>query len=819
MREERGELGCVQVCTFGTVSSRAAVKIACRGYRSEEYPDGIPLEEAEYISSLIPSERGFVWTIEDCIFGNEEKSRKPVQSFVREVNKYDGLIDILQHISGIVNQRGIHASGVVFYDKEPCEHAAFMKAKDGSWVTQFDLHDLEYMGGCKLDILVTEVQDVITQCLNLLQEYSHIPADMTLKEMYDAYLNPNVIDFEDEEIWDTINKGKLLKLFQLDSSVGRQTAKMLKPRSLEELANVNSIMRLMPEKKGAETSSQRYQRMKNDMNLWYKETKMHGLTDEEVKMLEPHYLPVYGTPNSQEQLMLIVMDKNICGVLLKQANDLRKVIGKKQMDRIPEMREMILSHAKSKALGEYIWSTAALPQLGYSFSTLHATVYSAIAVQCTILATKFPEVYWNTACLRVDAGLEEDDSSNYDKIAKAVGNIQNAGVNILPVNINKSEYFFTPEEETNSIYFGMKGINGINYETIQFIAQQRPYDSFQDFLNKNPGLRITAVLALIKSGAFDDLGDRIEIMKEYITLRSEPKKVLNLRNGSMLIELGVFPAELDFERRLFVFNKMLRSNCKMKTKGYFSLLDNYYQFYSDYFDINETEYVENIVAIEEKKWKKMYEKAIVPLREYIKTHQEELLQKVNQALFQETWNKYAAGSISKWEMDSMNYYYHEHELEHVQTQRYGISEFNTLPATPVVLREIKKGKNKIPIFEHTKIMGTVIGKNVAASTISILTPHSGVIDVRLNRDMFAEYNRRVQDKGPDGKKFIAEKGWFDRGTLIMLNGYRRDDSFQVKSSRKKGQKPIYKIEEVKEDGSLSVLSERYDDRIISGPNY
>ena len=60
IREERGQLGCVQVCTYGTVTSKAAVKIACRGYRSEQYPMGIELDEAEYLSSLIPSERGFV---------------------------------------------------------------------------------------------------------------------------------------------------------------------------------------------------------------------------------------------------------------------------------------------------------------------------------------------------------------------------------------------------------------------------------------------------------------------------------------------------------------------------------------------------------------------------------------------------------------------------------------------------------------------------------------------------------------------------------------------------------------------------------------
>ena len=73
IREERGQLGCVQVCTYGSISTKAAIKVSCRGYRSQEHPDGIDLDEAEYISSLVPSERGFLWNLSDCFYGNKEK--------------------------------------------------------------------------------------------------------------------------------------------------------------------------------------------------------------------------------------------------------------------------------------------------------------------------------------------------------------------------------------------------------------------------------------------------------------------------------------------------------------------------------------------------------------------------------------------------------------------------------------------------------------------------------------------------------------------------------------------------------------------------
>ena len=52
------------------------------------------------MSSLIPQERGFLWSIKDVVEGNPEKDRKPVSSFVREVNNYPGLLDIIRSIEG-----------------------------------------------------------------------------------------------------------------------------------------------------------------------------------------------------------------------------------------------------------------------------------------------------------------------------------------------------------------------------------------------------------------------------------------------------------------------------------------------------------------------------------------------------------------------------------------------------------------------------------------------------------------------------------------------------------------------------------------------
>ena len=88
---------------------------------------------------------------------------------------------------------------------------------------------------------------------------------------------------------------------------------------------------------------------------------------------------------------------------------------------------------------------AIAPQLGYAFSLNHSLPYSFVGIQTLVLGTRFNPVYWNTACLIVNSGAtdsEMDGTTNYGKIAKAIGDITSRGIIIKPVDINISEYGF-----------------------------------------------------------------------------------------------------------------------------------------------------------------------------------------------------------------------------------------------------------------------------------------------------------------------------------------------------------------------------------------
>lgn len=209
----RKNLGCTLIATFGTETTRAAITAACRGYRNADFPNGIDVDIAQYMSSLAPQERGFVWPLHDIVYGNPDKDRKPIIAFVKEVEQYPGLLDIMMGIEGLISRRGSHASGVILFDEDPYEYSCFMRTPKGEVITQYDLHMAEWCGNTKYDFLVTDACDKIVQCIQLLQEHKEIDPNLSLKEVYDKYLHPAVLPIEDKDIWKNLWDNSILNVF------------------------------------------------------------------------------------------------------------------------------------------------------------------------------------------------------------------------------------------------------------------------------------------------------------------------------------------------------------------------------------------------------------------------------------------------------------------------------------------------------------------------------------------------------------------------------------------------------------------------------
>ena len=231
-------------------------------------------------------------------------------------------------------------------------------------------------------------------------------------------------------------------------------------------------------------------------------------------------------------------------------------------------------------------------------------------------------------------------------------------------------------------------------------------------------------------------------------------------------------------------------------------------FYASNFDINNIDITkDNIYLINQKVWDNIYQEYMNNAREWLKENQNQILNELNLKLFKNEWDKYAKGTISAWEMASLCFYYHDHELKYIDNQRYGIIDFNLLSPNSEIDYFFQRNGKQIPIYKLYRIAGTVIGKNDTRHIVTLLTT-TGVVSVKFTRDYYAMYNRQISEINESGIKKVKEKGWFTRGTKLLITGYRRDDTFVAKKYKSTGGHTLYKITEV-EGRNISLISTRY----------
>ena len=853
LRKVYGDDRVANVATFGTEKSKSAILTACRGL-------GIDVDIAQYLASMIVADRGMLRTLDQTFYGDEENDWAPNKQFVYEMTEnYPEVWQVAKKIEGLVCRLGEHAGGVIFVDEAFENSTALMRAPNGDIMTQFDLHDCEDCSLIKYDLLSVEAMDKIHICLDLLCEQNYIERKETLKETYEDVIGIYNLVREAPQMWQMVWNHEIHSLFQMEKQSGIQGIALTHPQSVDDLAVLNSVIRLMAQEKGAEQPLNKFARFKNDIKLWYEEMDSYGLTKEEQKLLEPVVKLSYGISESQEKFMQLVQMPECGGFNLTWADKLRKSIAKKNPAAYEELQreyfETVEKKGLSKNLCNYVWNVLVATSRGYGFNASHTLAYSLIALQEMNLAHNFPIMFWNCACLISDSGgaesddeeqaeeenvyeeveysdfedfgaeeeEEEDDeeeevvatkkkkktkSANYGKIATAIGKIKSSGVDVAPPDINRSSFTFYPDVENNTIRYGLSGITKVGEELVKSIMDGRPYSSVADLVNRVK-INKAQVVNLIKSGAFDCFGDRVQVMREYINSVSDTKKRITLQNMKMLCDFGLIPDEYDLQRRVYNFNKYVK---KFKHGAYYLFDDIAMHFFEKHFDMDKvepTDLSESGFMIKQTTWDNIYQHHMDIIRPWVKANANVLLDQVNKRLTEDMWNKYCQGSLSKWEMDAVSFYSHDHELKGVKKSFYEITDFSKIPENPVVERVLPIKGRQIPIFKLYRIAGTILDKDKAKKTVTLLTT-DGVVTVKIFGAVFTHYDKQISEKGADGKKHVIEKSWLSRGNKIIVTGIKQSDGFLAKKYNRTPYHLVELITEVKEDGTLVTRGERME---------
>ena len=860
-RKIYGEDRVANVLTLKTEKSKSAIQTACRGL-------GVDSDISAYLSSFIQADRGQLRTLKQTFYGDPDNGISASHQFKLEMEEnYPEVWEVAQRIEGLINGCGVHAGGVIFVDEPFTKSTALMRAPKGEIITQFDLHDAEDTGLIKYDILSVEALDKIHNCIDLICKYGYEKREETLKDTYEKIIGIYNLEREAPEMWQMCWNHEVMSLFQMEKQSGVNGIAAMKPTSVDDLAILNSAIRLMATEKGGEMPVNKLARFKAHPSDWDYELQKYGLGAEAKEILEPVLNVSYGLCIAQEQFMQLVQLPELGGFNLTWADKLRKSIAKKNPAQYEELTKEYFKIIKEKGLDErlctYVWNVLIAMSKGYGFNLSHTLAYSLIGLQELNLAYRYPTILWDCACLISDSGgaekEEEDDgdddertiredvrtsfddvsmgvfteddgdegeegnlsngstkkkqsnkTTNYGKIATAIGKISQEGVEIIATNINKSEYTFAPDVDNNRIIYGLSGITRVGDDLIRLIMNNRPYESIEDFISKVK-VNKPQMINLIKSGAFDELygGDRIVAMNKYIDLIADKKKRMTLQNMQMLINFGFIPEEYDFQCRVYNFNKYLK---KHKIDNSYGIDNVALTFYSNNFDMDLlTPSDEYVFTIKQTDWDKIYKKQMDIIRPFIKENNQELLDKVNNKLRQDLWDKYCSGTLSQWEMDSISCYIHDHELKNLKNGFYGFAEYSKLPEDPIVSYEFrsKETGQKIPLFKICRIAGTVLDKDKNKKMITLLTNDS-VVTVKIFGDAFTHYDRQISEKQPNGTKKVVEKSWLSRGNKIIVTGIRRDNNFIAKKYKNTPYHLVELITSISDDGYITTQKERVE---------
>ena len=507
-----------QCVTWGRISSKTALERAGKGL-------GISDDNIGYLKSLIPIKRGSIYSLNDCINGNAEKEREKVPTFISEISKYPKLLETALALEGMIVSSGVHAGALNVLKGDFTETGSFMVSSNGAIISQYDLHQAEYAGDLKFDLLSIDCLETIRTCLNLLLENNKIQWKGNLRNTYNYYIGYDALEKNNQKMWELLPK--MPNAFQYDTRAGQEALRKIGAKNLTELTLANGLMRLSVP--NGEQPMDKYVRYRKNIKEWYQDMSDYGIAENEQEILKELLGNYCGMMIAQSTMMSVLMDKRVCGFTLKEADKARKAVGKRSAEALAETEKNLytkgLQNGRSKAFLDYLWNVQIEMSKQYAFDFSHSMEYSTECLQELNLYWKYPKIYWNTAVVITQAQTQDNrnfasNSIDYSKIANSICKSQKMNIYVNSPSINNSGLTFTAKEKDNTILFGLAAISGINKEIAQQIINNRPYTSFQDFFSKNyyQGSLITnsKFIQLIKSGCFDEFNsNRLQVIKEY----------------------------------------------------------------------------------------------------------------------------------------------------------------------------------------------------------------------------------------------------------------------------------------------------------------
>ncbi len=460
-----------QIATHGTMAAKAVVRDVGRVL-------GYPYGFVDRIAKLIPFEVGM--TLEKAM-EQEEELRKAYESD-EEVRS---LLDLAQALEGIARNVGKHAGGVVIAPSVLTDFTPlYCEAGGGGLATQFDKDDVEAVGLVKFDFLGLRTLTIIDWAVKTINRVR--------AEAGEPPIDISAIDLDDKATFDLLKRCATTAVFQLESRGMKELIKRLQPDCFEDIVALVALFRPGPLQSG----------MVDDFI-----NRKHGRAKVAYPHpdLEPILKPTYGVILYQEQVMQIA--QVLAGYTLGGADLLRRAMGKKKPEEMAKQRSIFLEGAAKRGVDEtvanYIFDLME-KFAGYGFNKSHSAAYALVSYQTAWLKAHFPAAFM--------AAVLSADMDNTDKVVTLIEECRTMKLEVLPPDINRSDYRFTISGPTTVVY-GLGAVRGVGEAAIEgMIADRQARGPFRDLFDfcRRIDLRKAnrrVLEALIRAGALDCLGE------------------------------------------------------------------------------------------------------------------------------------------------------------------------------------------------------------------------------------------------------------------------------------------------------------------------
>ena len=467
MFEKYGMNHAAQILTFGTLAAKQVLKDVCRVF-------GLNKVETYRWLDAIPHSKGKITLAEAY-----QKS-KELQLLVNTNELSKILFATAEHLENLPRHYSIHAAGLVITDDSLAEIVGLQAGPLGIPVTQQTKFNVESLGLLKIDFLGLRNLTILGNIVAALR------AD-------GIDIDPNQIPLDDQETLALFQRGDTDAVFQFESDGIKRVLEQLHPDSFEDIVAVNALYRPGPIN-----------------NIDHFINRKHG--KERVQYPDPSLKKILGTTYGvlvyQEQVMQTA--QVLAGFSLGEADLLRRAMSKKNAEVIQRERAKFIEGAiklgRKKETAEKVYDYIA-QFANYGFNRSHAVAYSKIAFWLAYFKVHYPGAFY--------LALLNSNMGNRNKIAQYLMQAQEAGIKILPPDIENSKADFSLEN--GKILVGLKAIRGLRSDLLKQILEiKRPIKSMTDFLWKidNNLLSADAVGNLIKAGTFDRLApNRNELLK------------------------------------------------------------------------------------------------------------------------------------------------------------------------------------------------------------------------------------------------------------------------------------------------------------------